>query len=147
MAYTWHTHGHGRLPPTALPDPFKWRGAHTTVPQQAAAAGPSKEHFQKALQTPQRRLHTISPPNNVGTYIYFEVHCTCDNLIRTRQRMTGHIELAWLKMGTGQGMSRALDMFKPDPQRGARAKARKQEATKRGTLRSRRPRRNMADKQ
>ncbi|GFH15729.1 uncharacterized protein HaLaN_12014, partial [Haematococcus lacustris] len=20
MAYTWHTHGHGRLPPTALPD-------------------------------------------------------------------------------------------------------------------------------
>ncbi|GFH25769.1 hypothetical protein HaLaN_23783 [Haematococcus lacustris] len=21
MAYTWHTHGHGRLPPTALPDP------------------------------------------------------------------------------------------------------------------------------
>ncbi|GFH08952.1 hypothetical protein HaLaN_04000, partial [Haematococcus lacustris] len=22
MAYTWHTHGHGRLPPTALPDPF-----------------------------------------------------------------------------------------------------------------------------
>ncbi|GFH17411.1 hypothetical protein HaLaN_14044 [Haematococcus lacustris] len=39
MAYTWHTHGHGRLPPTALPDPSDG-GAHTTVPQEAAAAGP-----------------------------------------------------------------------------------------------------------
>ncbi|GFH09776.1 guanylate cyclase domain-containing protein [Haematococcus lacustris] len=28
MAYTWHTHGHGRLPPTALPDPL---GLHRRV--------------------------------------------------------------------------------------------------------------------
>ncbi|GFH17517.1 hypothetical protein HaLaN_14172 [Haematococcus lacustris] len=42
MAYTWHTHGHGRLPPTLLPDHEGYDvdsngGAHTIVPQRAGS--------------------------------------------------------------------------------------------------------------
>ncbi|GFH17199.1 uncharacterized protein HaLaN_13778 [Haematococcus lacustris] len=39
MAYAWHTHGHGRLPPTLLPDPGGLRSQQKGGTHYCAAAG------------------------------------------------------------------------------------------------------------